>query len=115
MAYGTANISEQLLTAHRRLRTRQRRIARRSLGRAHEPREMIDVLEIVVVRIRLTIWFCNRPGSRFSWRLGGNDHGVAHQRDLFRLESAGDSHFVEVGVGGEGQQTGVLVFLTEAA
>src|ERR1700737_4804417 len=103
MAYGTANICEQFLTAHRRLRTGQRGIPWWSLGRAHEPRKMIDVLEIVVVRIRLTVGFCNSAGRRFGWRLNRTDCGVAYQRDFFRLESAGDSHFVQVGVGGEGQ------------
>lgn len=41
--------------------------------------------------------------------------GVTKIGDFVRLERIGDAHFVEVGVGGEGEQAGVLIFPPEAA
>jgi len=45
----------------------------------------------------------------------GFGSGVAKIGDFIGLETIGDAHFVEIGVGGKRQQAGVLVFPSEAA
>src|SRR5438477_5206821 len=69
-----------------------------SLGSANEARKMIDVGE--AIRAGLVIRLAD---------------GVAQVGDFVGLEAAGDAHFVEIGVGREGQKAGMLVLPTEAA
>src|SRR5260370_23647034 len=50
-----------------------------------------------------------------TWLVIGLADGVAKVGDFVGLEAAGDPHFVEIGVSGEGQKTGLLIFPAEAA
>src|SRR5260370_617536 len=77
---------------------RQLRIAGGRLGGAHKAGEMIDIGEAVG-----------------TWLVIGLADGVAKVGDFVGLEAAGDPHFVEIGVSGEGQKTGLLIFPAEAA
>src|SRR5258705_12696802 len=77
---------------------RQLCIARGCFAGAHETREVIDVGEAV--------------GASLVIGLAG---GGAKVGDFVRLEAAGDAHFVEVGVGGKGQEAGLVGLPTEAA
>src|SRR5437660_11999944 len=69
-----------------------------SFGGAYEARETINVGEAI--------------GAGLVIGLAG---GVAQAGDFVGLEAAGDAHFVEIGVGREGQKAGMLVLPTEAA
>src|SRR2546428_3073082 len=73
-------------------------IARGRFSGANEAREMIDIGEAVG-----------------TWLVIGLAGGVAKVGDFVGLEAAGDAHFVEIGVGGERQKTGLLVLPAEAA
>src|SRR5947207_13543301 len=77
---------------------RQLGVAGGSFGGAYEARETIDVGEAI--------------GAGLVIGLAGR---VAQAGDFVGLEAAGDAHFVEIGVGREGQKAGMLVLPTEAA
>src|SRR5260370_19375661 len=77
---------------------RQLRIAGGRFGGAHKASEMIDIGETVG-----------------AWLVIGLADGVTKVGDFVGLESAGDPHFVEISVSGEGQKTGLLIFPAEAA
>src|SRR5229473_2348543 len=77
---------------------RQLRIAGGRFGGAHKASEMIDIGEAVG-----------------AWLVIGLADGVTKVGDFVGLEAAGDPHFVEISVSGEGQETGLLIFPAEAA
>src|SRR5260370_37154391 len=77
---------------------RQLRIAGGRLSGAHKAGEMIDIGETVG-----------------TWLVIGLADGVAKIGDFVGLEAAGDPHFVEISVSGEGQKTGLLIFPAETA
>src|SRR2546430_16173161 len=77
---------------------RQLGVAGGSFGGAYEARETIDVGEAI--------------GAGLVIGLAGR---VAQAGDFVGPEAAGDAHFVEIGVGREGQKAGMLVLPTEAA
>src|SRR5216684_3968214 len=77
---------------------RQLRIAGGRFGGAHKTSEMIDIGEAIGARLVI-----------------GLTDGVAKVGDFVGLEAAGDPHFVEISVSGEGQKTGLLIFPAEAA
>ena len=84
VAQGAADVVEQLRSSLRLRGRRQHAIARRRLGRPHEPGEPVDVLE---------------PG-RVRGVVGLRDR-VAQIGHFLREQPAGDPHFVEVRVPGE--------------
>src|SRR5207245_1198718 len=71
---------------------RQLGIASRSFAGAHEAREMVDVGK--AVGARLVIGFAD---------------GIANTGDFVWLEAAGAAQLVEIGVGADGDKTGVMV------
>src|SRR2546426_1035274 len=73
-------------------RVRQLRISRRRLRGSHKTSEAIDIGQ--AVRSRGVFWIWDRVAQR--------GHFGGHQ-------TAGDAHFVEVGVSGERQQAGMLI------
>src|SRR5713226_6419436 len=77
---------------------RQLRIAGGRFGGAHKTSEMIDIGEAIG-----------------AWLVIGLADGVAKVGNFVGLEAAGDPHFVEIRVSGEGQKTGLLIFPSEAA
>ena len=73
---------------------------------------MVDIFKIVVVRIRQAVGLGNF--ARIIVRYGRGDRRIADGRYLGLLQRVRNSHFVQVGIGCECQQAGVLVLPTKA-
>src|SRR5690349_5369334 len=73
-------------------------VTRWGFAGSEEAREVINVGE--AVRARLVV---------------GLGDGIANVGYFIRLEAAGDTHLIEVSIGGKGQETGLLVFPAETA
>src|SRR5215469_391013 len=93
----TPNLVKQVETLPRRRAAGELRIARRRLGGTDETREMIDIGKTVRTGMVIGLW-----------------SAVAQIGDLSRLQPVGDAHLVEVCIGSERQQAGMLIFPTEA-
>src|SRR5271168_87161 len=76
----------------------KRRVSRRYHRAADELREVVDVLQAKVIRLVVDA------------RRGQEDG-----RNLSRAQPAGDPHFIEVGIGDEGEQAAMLVLPAEAS
>ena len=94
-----ADLAEELLTGLRSRRGRQSSVARRRFASTHEASKRVDV----VVRV-----FRISNGIERS-------HGISHGSTFLREQAVGDALFVQVGVGSERQQAGVLVLPAEAS
>src|SRR5215469_2662901 len=88
-------------------------VSRRRFQRSHETGEVVDIFEIIVARIGQAVrfgnfcWIIIRDGGRHRWVAGSGHFGL--------LQRVRDSHFIQVGISREGEETGMLVFPAETS
>src|SRR5580704_1159505 len=96
MAGAAADLTEQMFPGKRGGGGRQGRIARRDFGAADELRKVIDVGQPELIRNVFRVRRNLSDGRLVLWS-----------------QPVGDSHFVQIGVPDEREQTAVLVFPAE--
>src|ERR1700677_626126 len=98
MANIATDVREESFTSNSGGSRSQRRVSRRNHRAAYELGKVVDVLQAKVIRLVVNA----RRGQK-------------NRRNFSRAQPAGDPHFIEVGIGYEGEQTAVLVFPGEAS
>src|SRR5215469_1730137 len=87
-------------------------IPRGSLQGADEGGKVVDVFQIVVVRVGQAVGFGNSGGIGIGEL--GRDRRVTDRCHFRFLQAAGDAHLVQISVGGEGEQARVLILPAKA-